>query len=222
MNKQEDICALVFFWCQDEFFPNVGNNAFTGNCPGRTWCKTFEERLPGQLQPSQQGWGHILGEVRKAASPKDLAGTMGQELLNFKFSLFQRTIFLCWTRPALSQTGIAVLIVLVLHPSASLKILHPPFFFIKRKTDNKCCHYYKHGSDVPSASDRRILCRISQSGLWGGSFVRRLSRMMSLCLCQQHQQHLPAVAGPAAFSVRISVSDASSLESEAWMLLFKP
>ena len=75
------------------------------------------------------------------------------------------------------------------------------FFFVKRKTYNKYWQCYKHGPDLPSASDNRIPIHSSQSQVQGGGFVRRPGRKMFLCLCQLC---LPAITGQAAFFIRIA------------------
>lgn len=79
-NKQEDICASVLFDVKMNFSPTL---------------RTMHLQEIVQAELGARLLKNHLEKLRKAASLKDLAGTMGKELLNFKFSWFQRTVFLC-------------------------------------------------------------------------------------------------------------------------------
>lgn len=230
-NREKHLCYSAF-WCQNEFPPKTENNEFTGNCPGITWCKTSEEPLTGHHQPSRQWWKHIPEKLRKAVRLKGLAGAVGKKFYIFQ-TWFLRRIFLYWTRPDISQSVITELIVLVFHHSALPKILScifcalfsslffSPFFFLLKarlitnavritNTVLICQVLLTTGSLLITHSPRSEEDVLLRDSIEKCFFVSVSSAW------QQSPGRQPPLLG------LLSVSNTSSLESEAWMLFFKP
>lgn len=216
-NRRRPFCYSAFWW-QDYFSPCVGSNEFGGNCPGRTWCKTFEEPLAGQ----QQRWKRILEKLRKDASLKVLAGAMGEEILSFPnlnskedFPVFNRTRSIinryscvnCISAPSISVTKNLVFWLV--------------FFWLKGRLITNA------GSVTNMGLMRRVLLMTGfplvahspgseEEISVRGDSVEECFFVSVSSTCQQSPGKPPSLLG------LLSVSNTSSLESEAWMLFFKP